>query len=364
MKYSEIIKPTLLINKNICRNNISKMAEKAIRHGLNFRPHFKTHQSAITGSWFRDYNVKSITVSSVDMAIYFNANGWKDITIAFPVNLRETEKIDDLKKSIKVNLLIDNSDSLKYLENKLSGSCGIFIKINTGYNRAGVDAENFNLLDQLAENLRKSKKLSFRGFLVHSGNTYSAKSEEEIRKISFNSFNKLINLKKRYAHLFDDIIVSIGDTPSCSLLEDFPGVDEIRPGNFIFYDLMQYEIGSCAFNEIAVCLVCPVVSVYPERSEAIIYGGAVHLSKDYIFMNNQKTYGLVTSINDTGWSRPIKNAYVRSLSQEHGIIKMDKKDLINIQPGNLLGIIPVHSCFTVSCMKTYYTLQGEKINLF
>jgi len=64
----EIIQPTLVLNKTRCLQNIELMAEKAKRHKLSFRPHFKTHQSAEIGSWFRMFGVDKITVSSVNMA--------------------------------------------------------------------------------------------------------------------------------------------------------------------------------------------------------------------------------------------------------------------------------------------------------
>ncbi len=78
----------------------------------------------------------------------------------------------------------------------------------------------------------------------------------------------------------DHLKLSVGDTPGCSLLPDFPGVDEIRPGNFVFYDAEQLEIGSCASNQIAVALACPIVARHPERNEVVLYGGAIHLSKE------------------------------------------------------------------------------------
>ena len=84
-----IKRPTLLVDEAICRENIRWMAEKAARLGVNFRPHFKTHQSKQMGRWFREEGIKSITVSSVSMAKYFNEDGWDDITIAFPLNLRD-----------------------------------------------------------------------------------------------------------------------------------------------------------------------------------------------------------------------------------------------------------------------------------
>ena len=45
-----------------------------------------THQSAKIGEWFKRFGVNAITVSSVQMAEYFAANGWNDITIAISLN--------------------------------------------------------------------------------------------------------------------------------------------------------------------------------------------------------------------------------------------------------------------------------------
>ena len=95
-----------------------------------------------------------------------------------------------------------------------------------------------------SEFLAKSNRLKFKGFITHSGHTYSADSQEEILDIYKDTVEKMNYLKDRYREAWPELIISIGDTPSCSLVEDFTGVDEIRPGNFIFYDLMQFSLGS------------------------------------------------------------------------------------------------------------------------
>jgi len=101
-------RPTLLLDKEKCLHNIQKMKEKADKNGVKFRPHFKTHQSAEVGEWFRDAGVEAITVSSVTMARYFASHGWKDISIAFPVNFAEVDEINELAKTIRLNLLIES----------------------------------------------------------------------------------------------------------------------------------------------------------------------------------------------------------------------------------------------------------------
>ena len=74
------------------------MAGKAHANRLVFRPHFKTHQSHLIGQWFREEGVTKITASSLSMAAYFAEDGWDDITVAFPVNIREMDTINELAR--------------------------------------------------------------------------------------------------------------------------------------------------------------------------------------------------------------------------------------------------------------------------
>jgi D-serine deaminase-like pyridoxal phosphate-dependent protein len=345
-------KPTLLIDKKKVVENITKMKQKTELSCSVFRPHFKTHQSAEIGELFREKGIERIAVSSVSMAEYFAKNGWSDITIAFPVNLREIKNINALAAKINLNLLVDSVYSAKILSDELINNCDLFIEIDNGYHRSGLLPTNHQVIDQVVELTSNTPKLNFKGFLTHAGNTYSAKSREEIIGIMEDAASQLNGLKEKYKSQFPDLITSYGDTPSCSLSNDFSAFDEIRPGNFVYYDVMQYHIGSCQLNEIAVAVTCPVVSVYPEKNELVIYGGAVHLSKEMIEADNGfKLYGYVVKLSENGWSKPIPGAYVSLLSQEHGIIKFTDLVKHNFKPGDLIGILPIHSCLTANLLK-------------
>ena len=101
-----LTEPTLLLDKQKCIRNIQRMVEKAKKNNVVFRPHFKTHQSHEVGRWFRNEGVTRITVSSLTMAEYFAQDGWKDITVAIPVNVHEKERINRLASTITLNLLV------------------------------------------------------------------------------------------------------------------------------------------------------------------------------------------------------------------------------------------------------------------
>jgi len=343
--------PTLIIDQQKVKSNITKMLNKADKSKNIFRPHFKTHQSAKIGYLYKEQGVRKITVSSVSMALYFAENGWDDITIAFPVNILEADEINNLAGKINLNILVESQYSALILSNIITHSLGMFIKIDTGYHRTGLTLADPEI-DNIIQTISNHKQLIFKGFLCHAGHTYPANGKDEILRIMDSSRTILNKLKQKYIKQFPDIIISYGDTPSCSIANNCNGFDEIRPGNFVYYDIMQYHIGSCSINDIAVAVACPVVAVYPQRNELVIYGGAVHLSKEFIAADNDfKLFGYVVTFTEEGWSEPIPGAYVSSLSQEHGIVKIQEKYLNKFKSGDIIGVLPIHSCLTANLLR-------------
>ena len=360
----KIKKPTLLLNEDVLRRNIIRMADKVRNHRLQFRPHFKTHQSAGIGDLLGEYGVTKITVSSVSMAQYFAGSGWNDIFIAFPVNILEIEEIDELASKINLHLAVESAETVDKLAKQLKSPVGVYLKIDTGYHRTGIPADDFERVEFILRKVEKAPNLSISGFFTHAGHTYDASGQEDIIKIHTDSLEKLVKLKERFSNEFPGIIVSIGDTPASSLANDFTGADELRPGNFVFYDLMQYYLGACKTDDIAVALAVPVVAKHKERNEIVVQGGAVHLSLDSVRINNRNMYGLVAGINENGWSEPFDETFVVSLSQEHGIIKTPDEVFRSINVGDIIAILPVHSCLTANLAKEYLTIDGRIIKKF
>lgn len=48
----------------------------------------------------------------------------------------------------------------------------------------------------------------------------------------------MIALRARYITKFPKIIISVGDTPGISAAKNLEGIDEVRPGNYVFFDVM------------------------------------------------------------------------------------------------------------------------------
>ena len=363
--FIEITKPTLLLNSERSRRNIQWMAARAREQGIHFRPHFKTHQSTVIGEWFRTEGVHEITVSSVDMAGYFADNGWRDITLAFPVNLRQMDEIQALAERVDLGLLVESREVVAQLGRNLSSPVKLWLKVDTGLHRAGLPWDQVESFTSIIEEANRYKKLKVFGLLTHAGNTYHAQSTQEIIQIYHQTEYRMNKLRNWLADKgWGEMQVSIGDTPGCSLVDQFGSVDEIRPGNFVFYDAQQYSIGACHQEQIATAVACPVVAIHPERNEIVIYGGAIHFSKDWVEGMDSNYFGMVAWMDEKqGWSEPIPGARVTGLSQEHGIIQLPGDAIERIQPGDLICVIPPHICLVVQAMGRYRTLDGEWIDI-
>jgi len=383
MNYKNINRPTMILDKAICLNNIDKMIAKAKRNNVMFRPHFKTHQSIKVGEFFTERGVDKITVSSLDMAIYFADAGWKDITVAFPVNILEIDKICYLASKIHLNLILSNAEMVPILYQKFilniesrdvkndslskkdmkfnskneakfysKNSIGIFIKVDVGYHRVGIDVNDYSGIKEIIDELEKYNIFEFKGFLTHAGHTYDCKNSDEILNIYKDSMSSLKKLKQHFLPHYPNIIISYGDTPSVSLAEDFKSVDELRPGNFVFYDLMQWSLGVCAMSDIALSVSCPIVEVHNVRNQFVIYGGGVHFSKEFLQdRNGSKYYGIIKAIN----CKEVKTNDIRifSLSQEHGEVSFPNEYIDKFHVGDVVSILPIHACMTVNELKEY-----------
>lgn len=360
--FAGIEKPTLLIDQRKAQRNILRMRRKAQELEVRFRPHFKTHQSAEIGEWFRQAGVTAITVSSVDMAMYFAAADWKDITIAFPVNWRQIDAIRQLASQVHLELLVESPETVQMLKENLPEGADLWIKIDVGAHRTGIAWDRPEAVIVLARAIASAPRLRLRGLLTHAGQTYHAGSPVATRATYQETVERMNGLRRALeARGFSSLEVSVGDTPSASLCQDFGAVDEIRPGNFVFYDAMMLAAGVCQAEDVAIAVACPVVARHPERLEMVIYGGAIHLSKDYLESEGHKVYGYIALPEGEGWGAPLTGAYLSALSQEHGILRLPPADFDRIRIGDLVCILPAHSCLTVQVMGEYRTLEGRRI---
>ena len=355
-----IKRPTLLVDSKKCAAKIDLMLRKCTASGVRFRPHFKTHQSRAIGEWFRAAGVEAITVSSVSMAGYFAEAGWKDILIAFPFNPFEIEEMRAITRLSNLTITIPGSESAEILSKVKDLNCSAVIEIDCGYQRSGVRWDDREDLMKSIGLILENNSVKLTGLITHAGNTYTARGDGSVSSVFTESIQRLRYAKELTG--ISELELSAGDTPSASVLDRFDGINEMRPGNFIFHDLMQLSAGACTLEEISVLAMCPVVDIDRQSGRVIIYGGAVHLSKESLATSSGPVFGLAGMLEDGYWCHPWEDAYLTSLSQEHGIISFPDGIPTGIRPGSLIGVTPVHSCLTADLLAGYLTMDGLRLD--
>jgi len=353
-------RPQAVLLKDRCHRSIKSMKNKADENGAEFRPHFKTHQSHEVGRWFRQHGISGITVSSPEMAAYFVDDGWNDITVAFPLYEGQIQALNRLSERVSLRLFVNSREELLAIEQGINHPVSVMIEIDSGYNRSGIHGSKQKQVKSLVEEIGKFDSINFAGFYAHDGATYQAQGKKEVSDVVKRNLDSFNILKADYPQAN----FCIGDTPSCSLLDDLSPANELTPGNVIFYDLMQVNIGSCDFDDVGLLVKVPVAQRKPESDECIIHGGAVHFSKDRITYNGAISFGQPVYFDEHNKIVPIEGSSVTALSQEHGTVNglSNVEKAYGVDKLQELYICPVHSCLTANLFKQYHTPEGEIIS--
>jgi D-serine deaminase-like pyridoxal phosphate-dependent protein len=354
----DVATPSFLVDRNIVQRNCDAMREKARLSGVAFRPHVKTHKSVAIGRMQHGGAAGPITVSTLAEAEHFAADGFRDITYAFPIAPEKLKRAADLASRIdRLSLLLDSEDALRAIE-EFSAAHGVIfdvaLKVDCGYHRAGVDPESPDSA-RLAIAMARSEAVRFQGLLTHAGHSYNAHGAEEVARIAAEESASLTRFRALLgSEGLGEIRRSIGSTPTASIVDRFVECDEVRPGNYVFFDAFQSTLGSCKLDDVAVSVLTTVVGSYPERGSLIVDAGALALSKDVSpdHLDPAFGYGLVCDLE----LRPLPMRLI-ALSQEHG--KMATQ--VHVPVGTRLRIVPNHSCLTSAMFDTYQILDGKRI---
>ncbi len=348
--------PSLVLDLDVLERNVERMARRMGQLGVVLRPHFKTHKSPQVAEIQRRYGATGFTVSTLAEASCLVEQEYDDLTWAFPVILNRVRELRPLLERTTLRLVVDSAIAISALEHELKNAgepAHAWLKVDCGYHRAGVDPEGASALE-LARKIQDSKCLTFDGILSHSGHAYHQRSRDALLAIAEEERSVMAGLAVRLRAA--GVVcpgVSIGSTPAMSVVENLDGVTEARPGNYVFYDYTQVQLGACAVRDVALSVVASVVSSQPGARHSVIDAGALSLSKDPGPDWAVATFG--ETFSDYAAGKLSADVRVDSLSQEHGILSAA------LGVGERVRILPNHSCLVVPNFDEYVLARGEEV---
>lgn len=345
--------PALLLDLDVLEHNLQCMAERTTALGVALRPHVKTHKCIEIGRRQVELGARGITVSTLYEAEVFADHGFTDITWAFPVVLNRLPQIERLAQRVRLGVVVDSAEALDALA-AVGARLNVWIKVDCGYHRAGVDPTG-TLVLELARRVQASSTLTFDGVLTHSGHAYHAETHAALQAVAAEERDVMVRLAERIRDAGVDVrAVSVGSTPAMSAVDHLKGVTEARPGNYVFYDYTQVQLGAAGVRDCAATVLASVISSQSHTGHCVVDAGALALSKDWGRGSPDGTaMGEIFDGYGAGTFRP--DVRLTSLSQEHGIVSS------SLPVGERVRILPNHSCLTAACFDEYVVVQGDEV---
>jgi D-serine deaminase-like pyridoxal phosphate-dependent protein len=351
--------PALILDRAILRRNLKRMSERLAKAGVVLRPHVKTAKSLQVGRMAVEGHDGRITVSTLAEARYFADGGFKDILYGVGVVPAKLAAITEIRrKGVNLRMVTDNIDVARAIADaaRNGDTFSVFIEIDSGAGRAGLPWPAMPGLLDIARVLHAAPGVELAGVMTHAGHSYHENTPGGIAGVAEQERLAITGAaEKLRAAGIPCPIVSAGSTPTATHSKNFTGITEMRPGVYVFNDLDQALIGSCAPGDLALSVLASVIGHYPHRNQMLIDAGALALSKDISAQEFQPKVGFGT-IADA----PTRDMAVIACSQEHGFVASD--DPIpygNMPVGTRVRVLPNHACITAAAYDRYYVVDSD-----
>ncbi|BBE33304.1 alanine racemase [Sphingosinicella microcystinivorans] len=360
--------PALLLDRDVMRANLTRMADRIHALGCDLRPHVKTHKSLDV---LRDVKALSrligITVSTLHEADYFFAGGEKDILYAVGLTPGKVSHAATLiRAGCDLTVISDSPDAIEAIQAAARAEdvrLPVLIELDVDGHRSGVEPDGPELIE-MARRIAASANLDLKGVMTHAGGSYDCRSVDQIRDHAARERGLTVGAAERLRDAGHDCpVVSIGSTPTAMFAEDLSGVTEVRPGVYTFFDLFQAGLGVARLSDIAVSVLGTVIGHKKEKGWVIIDAGWMAMSRDRGTANQPQDqgYGVVCDLD----GRPIEDVYLGIANQEHGIViaRPGEPDLdVGRFPiGSRLRILPNHACATSAQHNRYEVLEDSRV---
>lgn len=337
-----------------------------------------------------------------------------DVLYGIPLPPSQASRLAHLGRQLgkaRISVMVDHVsqlDAVIRLGKEVGYSPGVFLKIDTGYHRAGLPSDGLHkggLVNRIAE-LHDSNLLVFHGMYSHSSLSYNDSTPEAALGHLESEIKGCEDALEQVSQLFvqsDEkaaaLTISVGATPQiaaayhlCSresgslnavktlqaTLERIGKkcILEFHAGVYSILDMQQLTTNAKAKaeeyqKEIAITVAAEVVSLYNdqerEQPEALLAVGALGLGREPCA--HYSGWGVVKEPASTKATQLQRRLIVTRVSQEHSIVswESDKEkekgsDLppIPLDVGQVVEIFPNHACITGAMYDWYLVIDSDK----
>lgn len=350
-RIDEVLTPALAIYPEIVDANIRATLGLLCGDANRWRPHVKTSKLAFVMRRLVERGVANFKCSTTLELVTACENGAHDVVVAYPMvgaNAIRARAIADQFPGITVSALVE---SLEQVEPWKGSRIGLFIDVNPGMDRTGIQQDRVDEIVALARAIQDTGQV-FRGLHYYDGHLSSLALPER-EAVAHRGYDHLMEIEAAFQrnHIPVEEIITAG-TPAfpCSLsyapFSEAAFIHRVSPGTVVYNDCSSLAQLPSEYGYKPAAIVISTVVSNPSQGRFTCDAGHKTVSAD----SGVPTCSVV--------SHP---EYVPSKpSEEH--LPMDvPADSTPPHIGDTLYLVPKHICPTVNNFDHALLIEGGRI---
>jgi D-serine deaminase-like pyridoxal phosphate-dependent protein len=345
-----VMTPALVLYPEIIASNVGRTLDLLDANPERWRAHIKTAKLAYTLRTLLDRGVRNFKCATTLELLTACESGANDVLVAYPVmgaNAQRVREIADRCRQVRISVLAENELQIRQW---IGSPVGIFLDINPGMNRTGIEQGNHSEVVELIRAIRRAK-LEFRGLHYYDGQ-FGHEDEPQRTRAAHAGYDRLMQLVTEAARNgFDvpELITAGSPTFSCSLsYEAFRGapfVHRISPGTIVYCDATSMAQLPAEYGYAPAAVVVTRVVSHPSRGIVTCDAGHKSVSADA---------GVPTCI-------VMGHPELRPMGPSEEHLPMQVSSGAAPALGEVLYLIPRHVCPTVNNFDTALLVRNGEI---
>jgi D-serine deaminase-like pyridoxal phosphate-dependent protein len=246
----DVLTPALVLYPDLIASNIRQTLNLLDGDANRWRAHIKTAKLGLALQMLVEHGVHNFKCATTLELLVACQNGATDVLLAYPVmgaNARRAQDIAGEFPHVRISVLAENEDQLQQWH---GSRVGIFLDINPGMNRTGIEQNQTDRVVGLARMIADAG-LEFRGLHYYDGQFGSLPDGEgtsERTHAAHRGYDRLleiVNTLNRVGIQVPEVITSGTPTfPSSLTYDGFRGgnfLHRVSPGTVVYCDATSLD---------------------------------------------------------------------------------------------------------------------------
>jgi D-serine deaminase-like pyridoxal phosphate-dependent protein len=280
-----VLTPALALFPDVIASNIRCTLDLLGGHADRWRAHIKTAKLNYTLRMLIDRGVRHFKCATSLELLQACHAGATDVLVAFPLMGANAHRVREIKNQhprVRISVLAENAAQVHQWRGT---DIGIFLDINPGMNRTGIEQSSRQHVAELAQALTKLR-VEFRGLHYYDGQ-FGAVAEPERTKAAHAGYDQLLGLVRELEAAGIDVpeVVTAG-TPTLPCSIAYPGFEKANflhrasPGTVVYHDATSLAQFPVEYGYAPAALVMARVVSHPLRNIITCDAGHKAVSAD------------------------------------------------------------------------------------